>query len=335
MQLSILIVNYKSSRFISDCLHSADAALLANQQVEWIVIDNCSGDDSKSFLTTAFPFIKWVDMGYNAGFARANNAGMRLAMGENILLLNPDTLLLPGSIEACLTRFKASDHVACGVQLVHKNLMPQFSGSYFMKGGINHLLPLPYWGGLLKQLAGFLKTEKPAIITATAEQNLDWISGAFLMVKKLAIENIGMMDEDFFLYGEEVEWCSRLRKLGTICIYGDIKIIHLIGETIKDATNAIDNSYTNLYDKKARQLILSNHVRIRKQYGIFWFLFQLLNYTWAIPFALIVSFFKHLLELKNPFLEFANIASLFRNVLEVWKLSFTIIANKKHFYKCI
>ena len=335
MQLSILIVNYKSSRFISDCLHSADAALLANQQVEWIVIDNCSDDDSKSYLTTLFPFIKWIHMGYNAGFARANNAGMRLALGEVVLLLNPDTLLLPGSIEACLKRFKASSHVACGVQLVHKNLSPQFSGSYFMNGGINHLLPLPYWGDLLKQLAGVLKTEKPAIITATAEQNLDWISGAFLMVKKLAIENIGMMDEDFFLYGEEVEWCSRLRKLGTICIYGDIKIIHLIGETIKDATNALDNSYTNLYDKKARQLILSNHVRIRKQYGIFWFLFQLLNYTWAIPFALIVSFFKHLVQLKNPFSEFANIARLFRNVLEVWKLIFTIIANKEHFYKCI
>jgi hypothetical protein len=335
MQLSILIVNYKSSRFICDCLHSADAALLANQQIEWIVIDNCSGDDSKTYLTTLFPFIKWIDMGYNAGFARANNAGMRLALGEVVLLLNPDTLLLPGSIEACLTRFKASDHVACGVQLVHKNLLPQFSGSYFMNGGINQLLPLPYWGGLLKQLAGVLKTEKPAIITATAEQNLDWISGAFLMVKKLAIENAGMMDEDFFLYGEEVEWCSRLRKMGTICIYGDIKIIHLIGETIKDATNALDNSYTNLYDKKARQLILSNHVRIRKQYGIFWFLFQLLNYTWAIPFALIVSFFKHLVQLKNPFSEFENIARLFRNVLEVWKLIFTIIANKEHFYKCI
>ena len=204
-----------------------------------------------------------------------------------------------------------------------------------MIGGINHLLPLPYWGGLLKQLAGILKTEKPAIITATAEQNLDWISGAFLMVKKSAIEKVGMMDEDFFLYGEEVEWCSRLRKLGTICIYGDITIIHLIGETIKDATNALDNSYTNLYDKKARQLILSNHVRIRKQYGNFWFLFQLLNYTLAIPFALIVSFFKHLVQLKNPFSEFANITSLLRNVLEVWKLSFSIIANKKHFYKCI
>lgn len=335
MQLSILIVNYKSSRFISDCLHSADAALLANQQVEWIVIDNCSDDDSKSYLTTLFPFIKWIDMGYNAGFARANNAGMRLALGEVVLLLNPDTLLLPGSIEACLKCFKASNRVACGVQLVHKNLSPQFSGSYFMNGGINHLLPLPYWGGLLKQLAGVLKTEKPAIITATAEQNLDWISGAFLMVKKSAIQNVGMMDEDFFLYGEEVEWCSRLRKLGTICIYGDIKIIHLIGETIKDATNALDNSYTNLYDKKARQLILSNHVRIRKQYGIFWFLFQLLNYTWAIPFALIVSFFKHLVQLKNPFSEFVNIARLFRNVLEVWKLIFTIIANKEHFYKCI
>ena len=89
MQLSILIVNYKSSRFISDCLHSADAALLANQQVEWIVIDNCSGDDSKSFLTTAFPFIKWVDMGYNAGFARANNAGNAFSNGGEYFIVKP------------------------------------------------------------------------------------------------------------------------------------------------------------------------------------------------------------------------------------------------------
>ncbi len=335
MLLSIIIVNYKSSHFINDCLSSADAHLISNHLIEWIVVDNASGDESEWILTAKFPFLQWINMGYNAGFARANNVGIKRARGQVILLLNPDTILLPSVIENCLNRFLVSTHVACGVQLVHPSMEPQFSGSHFMLGGINHLLPLPYWGTVLKRIAALIKTPQPSIILVGTEQPIDWISGAFLMVKKTVIEQAGLLDEDFFLYGEEVEWCSRIRKFGTICIYGDLKIIHLIGETIKEATQSDDNSYLNLYGKKGRQLIVSNHLRIRKQYGIFWFLFQLLNYTWAIIFAYFLCLFRNLFLFKNPVTEIFQISGLARNVFEVWKLTPRILLNREHFYKCI
>lgn len=155
------------------------------------------------------------------------------------------------------------------------------------------------------------------------------------MVKKQAIQQAGMLDEDFFLYGEEVEWCSRLKKVGSLCIYGSIKIIHLIGGTIQSATASADNSYTNLSDKKGLQLMVSNHLRIRKQYGVLWFMFQLLNYTWAAFFAFFASFIYHLTQLKNPFSEYASLEGLLNNVLKLWTIAPAIISGKKHFYKYI
>jgi GT2 family glycosyltransferase len=155
------------------------------------------------------------------------------------------------------------------------------------------------------------------------------------MVKKQIVKQTGLMDEDFFLYAEEIEWCSRLASSGTLCIYGDLHIIHLVGETITASTNSNDKSYTNLFDKKGGQLILSNHLRIRKQYGILWFLFQLLNYTLATLLFFICSFTNHLFHFENPFKDFNKAIGLARNVKLVWAHLYIIILNKPHFYKVL
>jgi len=333
-QLSIIIVNYKSSQLIVDCINSALQFASCNN-FEWIIVDNDSKDNSQQILTSQFPFIQYIQMGYNAGFARANNEGIRQSKGDVVLLLNPDTIILYNALEICLNKFVQSKFVACGVQLLNEDKTTQISGSHFMKGGINHLLPLPYWGNLLKSFAKILKTKKPSIETACEEEPVDWISGAFLMVKKLAIEQVGLMNEDFFLYAEEVEWCSRLKKVGELCIYGNIHIIHLIGETINKASGTKYTGYENLYDKKGLQLMLSNHVRIRKQYGLFWLMFQLLNFSFAIPVFLFCSIIDNLFQLNNPFKDWNRISGLFINVIKLWKLLPTIIANKPHFYKVL
>jgi GT2 family glycosyltransferase len=333
LSVSIIIVNYRSAKFICDCLTSAFQFPSA-KNFEWIIVDNDSKDNSKEIITSQFPFVKWIDMGYNAGFARANNAGIRHSTNEAVLLLNPDTIILDDAIERCYQKFIQTDHAACGVQMLNPDHSPQISGSYFAKGGLNHLLPLPYWGNFIKWLGSILKVQKPSIEKATTEEFVDWISGAFLMVKKEAITKAGLMDEDFFLYAEEVEWCSRLRKVGRLCIYGNINIIHILGEVIQDAAKS-DKSYFNLYDKKGLQLIVSNYLRIRKQYGVGWFLFQLLNYTFAIPIFFICSFFDHLFRLKNPFTDWKRIKALAKNVWKVWKLYPKIIINKPYFYKMI
>jgi GT2 family glycosyltransferase len=334
MKLSIIIVNYRSSAYILNCIQSALQFDSANQ-FEWIVVDNDSNDHSKEAICKTFPFVKWIDMGYNAGFARANNEGMRQSSGDYFLLLNPDTLILNDAIAKCLQKFVTSNDIACGVQLLYEDHSIQISGSYFMKGGINHLLPIPYWGHFLKLIAKGLNTQKPGVEQVSKEEKVDWISGAFLMVKKDSVQKAGMMDEDFFLYAEEVEWCSRLGKLGELVLYGDIQIIHLLGESIKDTTGTDDKTYANLFDKKGLQLIVSNHVRIRKQYGVGWFLFQLLNYSFGVFVFFIGSIFSHLIHFENPFSDWNKMVGLAKNVFYVWSLSPTIIRNRPHFYKLL
>jgi GT2 family glycosyltransferase len=334
LSVSIIIVNYRSAKYICNCLESS-LQFPSVKNFEWIIVDNDSKDNSKEIIISKFPFVKWIDMGYNAGFARANNEGMSRSKHNVVLLLNPDTIIIDDAINRCYQKFIHTDHAACGVQILSPDGSPQISGSYFAKGGLNHLLPLPYWGNFVKWLAIRLKVRKTPIEKARSEEFVDWISGAFLMVKKQTITKAGLMDEDFFLYAEEVEWCSRLKKAGLLCIYGGINIIHILGEIIQDATQSGDKGYFNLYDRKGLQLIVSNHLRIRKQYGAAWFLFQLLNYSFAIPLFFICSFFHHLVLLKNPFNDWEKIKALTKNVMQVWKLSPTIIRNKPHFYKMI
>lgn len=322
MLLSIIIVNYRSTKYILDCLQSAGPALMQNKEIEWIIVDNDSNDDGENQIGSLFPQVQFLQMGYNAGFARANNAGIKMAKGAHVLLLNPDTLLPENSILNCVQRLAASDCVACGVQLIHADHSPQFSGSYFTKGGLNHVLELPYWGKTVKWVANVLNVSKPSFIEVVKEIKVDWVSGAFLMVKQSAIKKAGLMDEDFFLYAEEVEWCSRLGKTGPLCLFGDITVVHLIGTT-----------YSNLSDKTGLQLMISNHVRIRKQYGIFWFILLLLNYTWAVPFAFIASLIIHTIKGKSPFTEMGYIFGFAKNVGTIWTMLPTIMLGKKYFYK--
>lgn len=330
--LSIIIVNYKSASLIADCLESL-LRYTATLKYEVIIVDNDTDEGSERMIKEAFPFARWIKMGYNAGFSRANNAGMRAAQGDTFLLLNPDTIIIDTSISDCYSRLKTSAYAAAGVQQLNADRTPQISGNFFVKGGLNHLLPIPYWGSLIRWLGYKTKTKVPNVLEAKAVEEVDWISGAFLMVKREVVERAGLMDEDFFLYAEEVEWCSRLRKEGKLCIFGDLHIIHLEGATINKSQRIEEKGYYNLYDRKGLQLMVSNHLRVRKQYGVGWFLVLLLNYTWGVFFFWVCSTVWALFTLRNPFKEWGRVGAFCKNVLRLWQLAPTIISNKPHFYK--
>jgi len=278
-----------------------------------------------------YPFIKWIDMSYNAGFARANNKGITESSGDIVLLLNPDTLMQDDAIEQCFRRLAASVYVACGVQLLNPDGSPQISGNYAMRGGLNYLLPLPYAGNWLKRLGDMGGVQKPNVPHATVETEVDWINGAFLMVKKTAIEKAGLLDEDFFLYSEEAEWCSRLKKTGPLCIWGDLHIVHLQGEISNKSFGSAGKGYYNLFDRKGLQIMMSNFVRIRKQFGVPWFLLQLLFYTLEVP-----VFFTGLLlsalfsRRRYSWQQFRGYCS---NLWVLWRKSPVILRNRPYFYK--
>ncbi|WP_431216019.1 glycosyltransferase [Puia sp. P3] len=220
MLLSIVIVNYRAPDLAVDCLRTMLGDSW-NDLYEIIIVDNGSNDDSKEKVLAAFPRVIWLDTGYNAGFTRANNMGMRYAKGDTILLLNADTLPPNESVEQCYRRLYASDYVAAGIQLLNVDGTPQVSGMYVMKGGLNYLLPLPYMGSWIKTFGTLVGVKKPHVPGMAPDLiEVDWINGAFLMVKRSAIDKAGLMDEDFFLYAEEAEWCGRIAGTGKMCIYG-------------------------------------------------------------------------------------------------------------------
>ena len=199
--LSIIIVNYKTPALLSNCLNSIFEQT-TKIPFEVIVVDNASGDDSERLILDRHPSVRWINMGYNSGFARANNEGIRQSLGEIILLLNSDTLIVGRAIEHCYSLFAESAYVACGVQLLNADGSPQITGNFFMPGGLNNLLSLPYLGRIIKWTGTALKVKKPHIPDANREMEVDWINGAYLMVKKSAVHQGGLMDEDFFLYAE-------------------------------------------------------------------------------------------------------------------------------------
>jgi GT2 family glycosyltransferase len=326
-ELSILIVNYRSVNLILDCLATVYART-RDLRFEVIVADNDSDAEARQRVLSVYPEVRWIPMGYNAGFARANNAAIRMARGKAVLLLNPDTLIEDNAITACYRLFDASAYVACGVQLLNEDRTPQITGSYFMKGGLNYLLPLPFLGSWIRAVALLFKVDRPHVPNATGLAEVDWVNGAFLMVKRSAFERAGLMDEDFFLYAEETEWCSRLRRLGKIAVFGELHIIHLQGTSANEAFGSEGKGYYNLYDRKGLQIMLSNFVRIRKQHGVFWFLVQVLFYVADIP----VFFIGRLFSRRYSW---AQLRGFCKNTGSILRLSPTILRNKPYLYKVL
>jgi len=330
MELTIIVVNYKSIQLIEALLESLNSN--ESKIGEILIIDN-SGDDPTQLLHQ-FPNLRWVPMGYNAGFARANNKGIELASFDTILLLNPDILIEDDSISRCYNQFRCDPYVACGVQLLNTDRSPQISGSYFMKGALNLLLPLPFLGNFLKSIAGRVNMRKPSIDEVKGVQEVDWINGAFLMVKKEVLPKAGLLDEDFFLYAEEIEWCARLRKTGRLCIYGNEHVIHLQGETANESFGSEGKGYYNLYDKKGRQLMVSNFLRVRKQYGSGWLLFHTLMFALSIPIFFFGWAVQKMTAAKRRY-RFAQFQGYCRNFFYLLSLAPAMIRNKPRFYKAI
>jgi GT2 family glycosyltransferase len=333
LSLSIIIVNYRSSKDIGNCLASA-MSFGSRDLFEWIILDNNSDDNGKETITGRFPFVKWIQINYNAGYARANNEGIRQAASDVILLLNPDVLFEDDSLQKCYQSFIRSEYVACNVQLLNTDRSPQISGGYFIKGGLNNLLPLPVLGIFFKALGNLFRVRKTSLKNAQDVQEVDWINGAFVMVKKEAIERAGLLDEDFFLYAEEIEWCSRLRKIGKIAVFGKSHAIHLQAESANRAFGSLGKGYYNLYDKKGRQIMLSNFVRIRKQFGAGWFLFHLLCYLLEIPFFFLFVTITTVLFLKTNY-TFSKLGGYISNLFYLVSKSGIILRNKPYFYKAM
>ncbi|MDR1345168.1 MAG: glycosyltransferase [Bacteroidales bacterium] len=233
MQLSIIIVNYKVKHFLAQCLTSV---LEATQHIEAeiFVIDNNSNDGSVEMLRECYPQVQTIDNQCNVGFSRANNQAMRLARGNYVLLLNPDTLVQADTFEKCL-RFMDEHPDAGGLGVKMVNGKGEFLPE--SKRG----LPLP--GVAFYKIFGlskfFPKSKKFGTYHLTYLDNneihsVEVLSGAFMLMRKSVLDQTGYLDEDYFMYGEDIDLSCRIIRSGYKNYYfPETQIIHYKGESTK------------------------------------------------------------------------------------------------------
>jgi hypothetical protein len=334
MDISIIIINYKSAKLILDCIESVYQHTSQNK-FEIILVDNDSKDDCRELVLEKYPATRWLQMGYNAGFGRANNAGFEIATGELILLLNADTIVLDGAIDKCAALLRKHPEASgCGVQLLNPDGTNQISGAYNIRGGLNSLLPLPYTGNIIRSLGYLSKSTIPSIKQFEDATEIDWIVGAFIMVKKDFLYKSGYFDPDFFMYAEEIEWCNRLRKNGKLLLFSEPKVIHLLGGTSNDYYDTTENENgRNVWNKKGRQIIVSNMLRIRKQLGLHWLFVNAFMYIANVPVFFICLLFDKMINQGKAQFSWENFAGYSRNMMTLLKYLPRMIWNRPFFYK--
>jgi len=232
MDLSIIIVSWNVKELLKKCL----ASIEKNQgqlDSEIFVIDNASGDGSAKMVKTDFPQIKLIANQTNRGFAAANNQGIKQSQGKYILLLNPDTEILPNALSAMINFMDQNAEIGIsGCKLLNPDKTLQFSVRRFprLKAIILIFLKLAKIWPHNKTLNHYLARD----FDYTAAQPVDQVMGAFFLIRQKVIEAIGLLDEKFFIWFEEVDFCRRAKLAGwEVWYYPQAKIIHHGGQSFK------------------------------------------------------------------------------------------------------
>lgn len=226
MKLSIVIISFNTKQIILDCLKSIYATA-ADLDLKVIVIDNASTDGSAPAIATQFPQVKLIKNSRNLGFTKANNQGIRASRGEYIMLLNSDTLVKPRAIQK-LIKFMDS-HPQVGIaapQLLNPDGLIQPNGGYLPRlsniiAWILFVDDLPFikpwfWSYQLRYLPKFQQT-----------RNFGWLQGAALVLRRSMLDQIDLLDEQIFMYAEDVELCYRARKSGwQVMLLPQAQVIH-------------------------------------------------------------------------------------------------------------
>lgn len=230
MKLSVIIVSYKVKFYLEQCLLAVKKAT-AGIESEIYVVDNHSNDGSVEFIAERFPDINLISSNHNNGFSHANNIAIRQCSGEYVLLLNPDTIVGERSIKEVL-KFMDAHPKAGGVGVKMLNAdgscakesrrgVPTVATSFYKMTGL--CACYPHSQRFAHYYMGHLPWDKSA--------QIEIISGAFCMLRHSALDKIGLLDEDFFMYGEDVDLSYRLLKGGYENWYVPVEILHYKGES--------------------------------------------------------------------------------------------------------
>jgi N-acetylglucosaminyl-diphospho-decaprenol L-rhamnosyltransferase len=249
VDLSVVIVSWNVRDLLLGVLASLPAAI---EPLAWeaIVVDNASSDGSAAAVAGNFPQVILLNNQANAGFAVANNQGTGLAHGRYVLFLNSDTVVPRGALARLVEFMEAQPAAgACSPRLLRPDgsLQPYAFGqdpapAYLVRRGANQLLfhrHLHDW-------------------SVTTTEQVDWVSGACLLLRRTALDQVGLLDEHFFMYYEDNDLCLRLRQAGwAVYYYPDVEITHLGGQSLRQnpaAHRAYQDSLRYFYAKHYGQI---------------------------------------------------------------------------------
>lgn len=285
MKLLIVIVNYRTADLTVDCLRSLAEELKSLDATRVVITDNQSGDDSPTRIQQAIEDNHWdgwatlMPLKNNGGFAYGNNEAIRSSLQSDVppdlvLLLNPDTIVRPGAITTLIDFMREHpDAGIAGSRLEDPDATPQRSAFRFhsIRSELDDGLRLGFISKLLRH-----KNVAPPVRDDT--HRTDWVAGASMMVRREVFDAVGLMDEGYFMYYEEVDFCLRAHRAGWPCWYvPDSHVVHLVGQASGvTVQNTRPKRRPDYWFDSRRRYFLKNHGR---------FYTALADAVWALAFA--------------------------------------------------
>ena len=255
IELSIIIANWNQSQLLKNCLDSLEETH-PSLAYEIIVVDNYSRDDSVEMLNEKYPAVRLIENKENLGFARANNQAIKIARGSYFLLLNNDTLFREKEVLSTMLDFmKNNANVGVvGCRLIYPDGSLQSEGERF-----------PSVWRIFKSQILFEKSWRRVKIRhrkVPLVKTVDYVCGACLMTKREVFDKVGLLQEDYFIYGEDVEFCYRVQGAGyMIKVLTEKTVIHLHSKsTEKDLSHVLYHSIQN--DLKNIKLLYRNNLKV-------------------------------------------------------------------------
>ena len=246
-RLSIIIVNWNTRELLAGCLRSIEASQSSifnlQSSIEVFVVDNASADGSAALVRERFPRVKLIENAENVGFARANNQGIALATGRYVLLLNPDTVVHPGALET-MGAFMDTQPAAgaCGARLLNADGSLQPACHPMLTPGRE------FWRLIFLDRLWACATYRMGQWDAITPRRVEVIKGACLLLRRKALDQVGVLDESYFMYTEEVDLCYRLAQAGWELWYVPAAAITHFGEA--SSRQVKEAMYLHLYRSK-------------------------------------------------------------------------------------
>jgi GT2 family glycosyltransferase len=290
VDLSIIIVSWNVRELLQGCLASIQQSP-GNLALETIVVDSGSTDGSPEMIEAVFPWVRLIAREENVGFPQGNNIGLGEANGRYLLLLNPDTVVVGQALTTMVQYLDDNPKVGVvGGQLLNpdgtiqssRRRFPTVATAFFESTWLQPLAPA---GVLRRYYAEDVADDEPA--------DVDWVKGACLMTRRAVVNEVGLLDPDYFMYSEELDWCRRIKTAGWRVVYlPAAKIIHHEGKSSEQAVTARHINFQRAklrYFRKYHGFLVTLALR----------LFLLLNYIWQLALESVKGLLGHKKELRR------------------------------------